>query len=65
MNRRDKAVHDILYSALEEAAAMKEKGANQIALFAMHAALRAYDAGYNNACQVLRGRRRKKRRPGA
>ena len=60
MNKRDQAVKEILYSSLEEANTMEDVKVNRIALFAALAAFRAYDAGYDNACRVLRRRRRKK-----
>lgn len=60
MNKRDQAVKDILYSALEEANTMEDTKVSRMALFAALAAFRAYDAGYDNACRTLRHRRRKK-----
>ena len=60
MNKRDQAVKDILYSALEEANTMEDTKVSRMALFAALAAFRAYDAGYDNACRTLRRRRRKK-----
>ena len=60
MNKRDQAVKEILYSALEEANTTENTKVSRMALFAALAAFRAYDAGYDNACRTLRLRRRKK-----
>ena len=60
MNKRDQAVKEILYSALEEANTTENTKVSRMALFAALVAHRAYDAGYDNACRVLRRRRRKK-----
>ena len=62
MNKRDQAVKEILYSALEESNMMEDTKVSRMALFAALAAFRAYDAGYDNACRTLRRRKKQGRR---